>query len=58
MTHIPLEIALHRQEYFDNEHLPCSKTFFLCKVKKNSGIKSGNFFWKKKLQKKNWKRDV
>lgn len=37
MTHITLELALHCQEYFDNEHLPCAKTF-LCKVeKKNQG---------------------
>lgn len=47
MTHITLELALHCQEYFDNEHLPCAKTF-LCKVeKKNQGD-----FYKKKLQKK------
>lgn len=47
MTHITLELALHCQEYFDNEHLPCAKTF-LCKVeKKNQGD-----FYPKKLQKK------
>lgn len=53
MTHITLELALHCQEYFDNEHLPCAKTF-LCKVEKKN---QGDFF-KKKLQKKNCKKDV
>lgn len=48
MTHITLELALHCQEYFDNEHLPCAKTF-LCKVEKK---KIREIFLKKKLQKK------
>lgn len=53
MTHITLELALHCQEYFDNEHLPCAKTF-LCKVeKKNQGD-----FLEKKIAKKNCKKDV
>lgn len=58
MTHIPMEIALHCQEYFDNEHLPylVLKLFYV-KFKKMQGIKSGSFF-RKKIAKKKWKRDV
>lgn len=54
MTHITLELALHCQEYFDNEHLPCAKTF-LCKVEKKN---QGDFLIKKNCKKKLQKRCV